>query len=75
MKADRLVHMANQIALAFKTLPEAEAVAAIEDHLRKFWDPRMRRKILEHLSAGGAALDPVARAAVTRLRGVPSVDR
>jgi formate dehydrogenase subunit delta len=69
MTTDHLVHMANQIALAFKPLPEADAIASTEDHIRKFWDPRMRRKILAHLSAGGQGLDPIVRAALTRLSG------
>jgi len=67
MTNDRLVHMANQIARAFGTLPKTEAVASTEDHIRKFWDPRMRRKILAHLAAGGQDLDPIAREALARL--------
>ncbi|HWA62880.1 MAG TPA: formate dehydrogenase subunit delta, partial [Caulobacteraceae bacterium] len=67
MEIQRLVYMANQIAVAFRTAGEAAAVAATEDHLRKFWDPRMRRQIVEHLARGGEGLDAVARAAVARL--------
>jgi formate dehydrogenase subunit delta len=67
---DKLVYMANQIAKFFAAQPEAEAVAGAADHLRKFWDPRMRRIILEHLDAGGAGLDPIARAAVEALRAM-----
>jgi formate dehydrogenase subunit delta len=34
-------------------------------HLKRFWDPRMRRQIIEHYRAeSGAGLDPVPRAAV-----------
>jgi formate dehydrogenase subunit delta len=67
---DKLVYMANQIAKFFAAQPQAEAVAGAADHLRKFWDPRMRRLILEHLAAGGAGLDPVARAAVEQLKSM-----
>jgi formate dehydrogenase subunit delta len=65
----RLVTMANQIATFFASQPEAEAeaVAGIENHIRKFWDPRMRGKILGLRAAGGDGLHPLAREAIDRL--------
>jgi formate dehydrogenase subunit delta len=63
----KLVHMANQIADAFRQQEPAKAVAATYDHLWHFWDPRMRRLITEHLAAGGEGLGDIARAAVERL--------
>jgi formate dehydrogenase subunit delta len=68
MTAERLVYMANQIAHAFRLKGEAQAVAETADHLRKFWDPRMRREILAILEAGGTGLDSIARAAVEQLK-------
>ena len=65
---DKLVYMANQIGKFFASQGEAQAVAGIADHLKKFWDPRMRTQILAHLDAGGAGLDPPVRAAVEQLR-------
>ncbi len=59
--------MANQIAKAFAAEGEARAVPQIADHIDKFWDPRMRAQITAHLSAGGAGLDPLAKAALERL--------
>ena len=68
MSLERLVYMANQIGKFFSHMKEAEAVAAIADHLAKFWDPRMRAQILAHLSAsGGKGLDPLVLAAVKQL--------
>jgi len=64
----KLVYMANQIGKFFVTQGEEQAVASIADHLQKFWDPRMRAQILEHLDAGGAGLDPAVRRAVEQLR-------
>jgi len=62
--AKRLVYMANQIATFFSAWPHDQAVAATADHLRKFWDPRMRRQILEHFqSTGGEGLSVIALAA------------
>ena len=68
MSPEKLTYMANQIARFFASRPEDEAVAGTEDHIRHFWDPRMRSQILAHLAAGGEGLDPIARAAVARLQ-------
>jgi formate dehydrogenase subunit delta len=66
MSHDRLAYMANQIGRFFAHQKEDRAVAAIEDHLRKFWDPRMRKQILDEVDSG--ALDPRVRLAVERLK-------
>ncbi|WP_374450172.1 formate dehydrogenase subunit delta [Stella sp.] len=68
MSSDRIDRMANQIARFFASRPEAEAVAGTEDHIVKFWDPRMRAALIAHLAAGGADLSPIARQAAERLR-------
>ena len=67
MDVRRLTAMANQIGAFFRAQGEAAAVAGVEDHLRRFWDPRMRREIVAHLEAGGVGLTPAVRAAVARL--------
>jgi formate dehydrogenase subunit delta len=63
MHDDNLVRMANQIADFFRNKPEVQAVAGAADHIRKFWDPRMRAKMAEHLAHGGDGLSALARAA------------
>lgn len=68
MSPEKLVMMANQIGAFFATQKHTDAVAAIADHLKKFWEPRMRRQIVAHLDAGGAGLTPSVRDAVARLR-------
>ena len=71
MSESRLVYMANQIAVYFRTTPHEEAVAATLDHVTKFWEPRMRRQILAHLSADrGEGLNEIALAAIRRLAEV-----
>ncbi|MFZ5913508.1 MAG: formate dehydrogenase subunit delta [Pseudomonadota bacterium] len=61
--------MANQIADFFRAYPQEEAVAGIAGHFRQFWDPRMRRQILEHLDkGGGSGLDPLCLDALADLR-------
>jgi len=66
--ADKLVYMANQIGKFFVSQGADKAAAAIADHLKKFWDPRMRAEIIAHFEAGGAGLDPPVREAVGKLR-------
>lgn len=61
--AERLVHMVNQIATNLAT--DNDPVAATTDHILLFWDPRMKKMILEQ---DGASLSPVASAAIDRLR-------
>ena len=65
---DKLIYMANQIGMFFKSQDMNTASAKIADHIVKYWDPRMRRAIVAHLDAGGAGLDPAARQAVETLR-------
>ncbi|MEQ1865872.1 MAG: formate dehydrogenase subunit delta [Micropepsaceae bacterium] len=67
MPPEKLAMMANQIGAFFKAQGEAEAPAAIADHLKKFWDPGMRADIIKHLMVGGAGLDPLVRKAVELL--------
>jgi formate dehydrogenase subunit delta len=67
MEEANMVHMANQIALFFASYPRDEAVASVTDHLRKFWEPRMRRQIIEYVRHGGGGLHELALEAVNRL--------
>ena len=73
MSPDKLVYMANQIAKFFAHEGEAKAAASTADHLAKFWDPRMRSAIFQHLDGGGAGLDPIALQAVKALKEKASV--
>jgi formate dehydrogenase subunit delta len=68
MSPDRLIYMANQIGKFFQSQGHDKAVPGIADHIRKFWDPRMRLAILKHLDAGGTGLDPNARDAIEALK-------
>lgn len=72
MQPEKLVMMANQIAKFFAAQGHDRAVPAIVDHIEHFWDPRMRRQIVEHVAKGGAGLEPLALEAVRALKGVPA---
>jgi formate dehydrogenase subunit delta len=66
---DRLVYMANQIGKFFHAQGHDKTVAGVADHIKKFWDPRMRKMIFAHLDAGGMGLDPDVLAALEKLKG------
>ena len=65
---DRLVRMANQIALNLGGWGEADQVAAkIADHLARFWTPAMREQLSGYHRDGGAELAPVVRHALAHV--------
>ena len=70
MDIDNLVHMANRIGEFFESMPERdEAEREIAQHLRKFWEPRMRRELLAHVDAtGGHGLLAIVRDTLRRHR-------
>jgi len=57
-----LIRMANQIAA--NLAHEDNPAAATADHIRQFWDPRMKAAIREH---DGSALSPTAARAIALL--------
>ncbi len=68
MRIDRLVSMANDIGAFFDADPDkTQAAAAVASHLRRFWDPRMRRQIVSHYREGGAGLNDIVRSAIALL--------
>lgn len=65
----KLVYMANQIATFFgHAMPHDQAVAGTADHLNKFWEPRMRRQLLELVEAGATGLSPLVIECAPQIR-------
>ena len=58
IEIDVLVGMANQIGDFFGPYPPRQKTEGIRNHLRHYWDPRMREALLRHVQAGGAGLNP-----------------
>ena len=69
MSPDRLVYMANQIGKYFASQHGADPATGVTDHLKKFWDPRMRKEIIALAGKGDTGLDPVVLRAVQALKG------
>lgn len=63
MSPEKMVMMANQIATFFTTQPGDDRAEQLAGHINDFWEPRMRRQLLDHVAAGGAGLDPLVIAA------------
>jgi formate dehydrogenase subunit delta len=71
---DTLIRMANQIGKAFRAQGEVKAIAGIADHIKKFWEPRMKAGIFKHLESGGLGLDPPVVRALEELRKLANAD-
>ena len=71
---EKLVRMANQIATFFLSQPESVRTNGVATHINKFWEPRMRRHLFEHLDTGGAGLLPLVIEASTLIRRPKETD-
>ncbi len=70
MDIQNLVKMANQIGAFFESMPDREqAKADIAMHLKRFWEPRMRKAIVEGLSTPATeGLSVIVREAIDGCR-------
>jgi formate dehydrogenase subunit delta len=61
--------MANDIGSFFASEPDpAVAADGIYSHIKRFWDPRMRGRIVAHLKeSGGEGLEGPVLAAIRKL--------
>ena len=70
MDIQHLVKMANNIASFFEAEPDtSKGAKSVAEHLRNFWDPRMRRQILSHVDEQqGAGLKSIVLKALRNHR-------
>ncbi len=69
MNVQHLVKMANQIGSFFENEPDRQqAVQDIASHIKRFWDPRMRKAIIGHLENGGEGLKAIVSEAISSNR-------
>jgi len=64
---DRLIYMANQIARNLAAQGPERSAQMVADHIRDFWDPSMKRRIVALANDRPEALSPIASAAVSRI--------
>lgn len=68
MHIENLVKMANNISFFFQADPDRNAaIHGCVDHIRKFWDPRMRTQIIAHNREGGEGLSDLAKESIRQL--------
>lgn len=67
MDVDNLVRMANRIGEFFEAMPDrAEALDGVAQHLRRYWEPRMRTALLDHVAQqAGHGLTPFVLEAIS----------
>ncbi len=72
MDIQNLVRMANQIGTFFESMPDREqAKADIAGHIKRFWEPRMRKTMLQKMDEGEAGeLSPMVREAIEAHRAL-----
>jgi formate dehydrogenase subunit delta len=72
-----LVHMANRIGEFFQAMPDREeALQGVATHIRKFWDPRMRRELLAYVDqTQGKGLSELVLSALHAHRSTLSADQ
>ena len=68
MNIENLIKMANQIGAFFSTMPDREqALADFTMHLKRSWEPRMRKAFLAHIEqTQGEGLDPIVLEAMRK---------
>jgi formate dehydrogenase subunit delta len=67
MRAELMVHNANQIALYFAGFPREEAIKGVLDHIQKFWERRMKDQLIDYIAHGGKGLHELVLEAVKRM--------
>ena len=77
MNPKTLVHMANRIGEFFQAMPDRqEALQGVATHIRKFWDPRMRRELLAYLDQqAGEGLSELGLSSLHKHRSTLSADQ
>ncbi len=72
MDNQNLIDMANRIGDFFESMPDhEEALTGVADHIRRFWEPRMRRALLAALDepdASGIEMSSIVREALVKHR-------
>jgi formate dehydrogenase subunit delta len=64
---ERLVYMANQIARNLAAQGGEDAATMVANHIRAYWDPAMRQRIVQIAEDRPGALTPIAAAAIAQI--------
>ena len=72
MHIESLIRMANQIGAFFDAMPDRdEALHELVQHIRRFWEPRMRKELLAYVDGSPSSeLSGTVTEAIARHRAV-----
>ncbi|MGE7369653.1 formate dehydrogenase subunit delta [Neorhizobium sp. NPDC001467] len=65
---EKLIRMANQIGIFFMSQPKNTQIEGVAQHINRFWAPRMRRQLFNHIENGGDGLLAVVKDASALIR-------
>lgn len=72
MSHDKIIRMANQIAIFFETAAdEGQAAKSVADHINSFWAPDMRAAFHSLVESEAPGLSPLALKAALLVRPAP----
>ena len=63
-----VIRLGHDLVRNFEALPPDKAAGEVATHIRKFWDPRMRRELLGYVDAGDPRVGALLAAAAEDLR-------
>jgi len=64
MPPEKLIRMANQIAVFFQSQPGRDRAARVAAHLRDYWDPDMRAALKASAARDDSALNALVKRAL-----------
>ena len=72
MNNDNLIRMVNRIGAFFAAMPDRdEAMRDLAQHVRRFWAPRMRTQLFQHIDGhGGEGINPTVLTALSANRAL-----
>jgi len=65
---ETLIRMANQIATFFASQPESEQLEGVVSHINRFWERRMRERLLQLSTEKQAHLHELVMHAFPRIK-------
>ncbi len=63
-----VIRLGHDLVRNFEALPRQKAAEELATHIRKFWEPRMRRELLGYVEAGDSRVGDLLTDAVQDLR-------
>jgi formate dehydrogenase subunit delta len=63
-----VIRLGADLVRNFEAVAPDDAAEHVAEHIRRFWEPRMRRELLDHVAAGDPRVGPLLARAAEGLR-------